>query len=151
MVRTTTLAAAGSLVALLSLAGAAHAATNATVVIQAGTPHYSAPPAYAVQYHAPPPPRYERVPPPRRGMVWSQGHWEWRGHRHVWMAGYWVKARPGYHNREPRWVEHDGRWAMQRGGWDRDRDGVANRYDRDRDGDGVPNRRDRQPDNPRRN
>lgn len=71
MVRTTTLAAAGSLVALLSLAGAAHAATNATVVIQAGTPHYSAPPAYAVQYHAPPPPRYERVPPaaPRHGLV----------------------------------------------------------------------------------
>ena len=32
---------------------------------------------------------------------------------------------------------------------DRDRDGVANRYDRDRDGDGVPNRRDRHPRDPR--
>jgi hypothetical protein len=84
-------------------------------------------------------------------MAWVPGHWEWRGHRHVWMQGYWVKARPGYHYREPRWAEHDGRWAMQRGGWDRDRDGVANRYDRDRDGDGVPNRHDRKPDNPRRN
>ena len=33
---------------------------------------------------------------------------------------------------------------------DRDRDGVANRWDRDRDGDGVRNRYDRRPDNPRR-
>ena len=32
---------------------------------------------------------------------------------------------------------------------DRDRDGIANRYDRDRDGDGVPNRRDARPDNAR--
>ena len=33
---------------------------------------------------------------------------------------------------------------------DRDRDGVANRYDRDRDGDGVRNRYDRRPNDPRR-
>jgi hypothetical protein len=38
----------------------------------------------------------------------------------------------------------------QRGWRDRDRDGVANRYDRDRDGDGVRNRDDRRPNNPRR-
>jgi hypothetical protein len=31
---------------------------------------------------------------------------------------------------------------------DRDRDGVANRYDRDRDGDGVRNGRDPRPNNP---
>ena len=31
---------------------------------------------------------------------------------------------------------------------DRDRDGVANRYDRDRDGDGVRNNRDHFPNNP---
>lgn len=37
-----------------------------------------------------------------------------------------------------------------RGARDRDRDGIANRYDRDRDGDGVPNRRDSSPNNPRR-
>jgi hypothetical protein len=34
------------------------------------------------------------------------------------------------------------------GGRDRDRDGIANRFDRDRDGDGVPNRFDRAPNNP---
>ena len=33
---------------------------------------------------------------------------------------------------------------------DRDRDGVANRYDRDRDNDGVPNAYDRRPNDPRR-
>ena len=83
-------------------------------------------------------------------MAWVPGHWEWRGHRHVWMQGYWVKARPGYHYREPRWVEHGGRWNMQPGGWDRDGDGIPNRRDRDRDGDGVPNRYDQRPDNPYR-
>ena len=33
---------------------------------------------------------------------------------------------------------------------DRDRDGVANRYDRDRDGDGIANRDDRRPNDRRR-
>lgn len=146
-------ALAAASIALLSLSAltAAHAQVGATVIIQSGSPQYQRPAPALVQYQAPPPPRHEAAPRPRRGMAWVPGHWEWRGHRHVWMAGYWVKARPGYHYREPRWAEHDGRWAMQRGGWDRDRDGVANRYDRDRDGDGVPNRHDRQPDNPRRN
>ena len=37
-----------------------------------------------------------------------------------------------------------------RGYGDRDRDGVANRYDHDRDGDGVPNRYNRAPNNPTR-
>lgn len=32
---------------------------------------------------------------------------------------------------------------------DRDRDGVADRFDRDRDGDGIRNRNDRYPNNPR--
>lgn len=108
-------------------AGAAHAATNATVVIQAGRPHY-APPAYVVP--APPPPRYERVPPPRRGMVWSQGHWEWRGHHHVWVPGRWLPVRHGYHYRQPRWEQRGGQWHYAAGGWDRDGDGVPNRYDR---------------------
>lgn len=99
---------------------------------------------------APPPPRHEAVPRARRGQVWSPGHWEWRGHRYVWTAGTWVKARPGYRYREPQWVEHDGRWELRRGGWDRDGDGISNRNDRDRDGDGVRNRDDRRPDNPNR-
>jgi hypothetical protein len=102
---------------------------------------------------APPAPRYEVVPSPRRGYVWVPGYWDWRGNRHVWVSGHWVRERRGYHYESARWVERDGRWYMERGRWnrgDRDRDGIANYQDRDRDGDGVRNRDDRYPDNPYR-
>jgi hypothetical protein len=87
---------------------------------------------------APPPPRAERIPPPRRGYVWAPGHYEWRGGRHVWIGGSYVRARPGYAYRPPEWRERDGRWEYRSGRWDRD-------------GDGVPNRYDRRPNNPYRN
>lgn len=32
---------------------------------------------------APPQPRYEVVPAPRRGYVWAPGYWNARGNRHV--------------------------------------------------------------------
>lgn len=101
---------------------------------------------------APPAPRYEVVPAPRRGQVWVPGHWEWNRRHYTWVGGYFVQARPGYHYAQPQWVQHGNRWGYERGGWtrgDRDRDGVPNRYDRDRDNDGVPNRHDRAPNNPR--
>ena len=79
---------------------------------------------------APPAPRYEVVPAPRYGYTWAPGYWDWRGRRHVWVSGHWVRDRPGYRYNSATWVERDGRWHMQRGGWDRDGDGVANRYDR---------------------
>jgi hypothetical protein len=99
---------------------------------------------------APPAPRYERVPHPRAGYVWENGHWQWNGRRYVWVAGHWERARPGYAYHSPRWVERNGRWEYSARRWDRDGDGIANRYDRDRDGDGVPNRLDRAPNNPNR-
>lgn len=83
-----------------------------------------------VQFNAPPPPRYEAVPAPRRGHVWAPGYWEPRGHRHVWRAGHWVQSRPGYVYRQPAWVQHGGRWDYRPSRWDRDGDGVPNRYDR---------------------
>jgi hypothetical protein len=96
---------------------------------------------------APPAPQYEVVPAPRAGYVWDAGHWEWRGNQHVWIPGQWVQARSGYEFQERRWVQRgNGEWVLVGGGWerrgpngDRDRDGIANRYDRDRDGDGIPN------------
>ena len=113
---------------------------------------------------APPAPRHEVVPAQRRGYVWQPGYHDWRGGRHVWVKGYWVKERPGMYWHPNRWEERDGRWVLQRGRWDRerwadnrggrgdrDRDGVPNRVDRDKDGDGVPNRYDSNPNNPRRN
>lgn len=137
---------------------------------------------------SPPLPMHEAVPPPRRGYVWAPGHYEWSGNQYVWVRGRWLEARDGYEYREPRWVQRDnGEWHMVGGNWeprgpwgDRDRDGIANRYDRDdharnerrahrfgpngdidrdgirnfedrdRDGDGVRNRRDRFPDDWRR-
>ena len=78
---------------------------------------------------------------PRRGYVWVPGYWNWRGQRHVWTKGTWMRARNGYVYRAPTWQERDGRWFQERGRWPRN----------DRDGDGVPNRQDRRPDDPRRN
>ncbi len=89
----------------------------------------------------PPAMRVETVPAPRRGYVWAPGYWNWRSNHHVWVAGSWMRERPGYAYHSPKWVQHDGRWSQERAGWSRG----------DRDGDGVPDRADRQPDNPRRN
>ena len=89
---------------------------------------------------APPPPRSEIVPTPRRGYIWVPGYWDVRGHRHVWRAGHWERARRGYNYAPPAWVQRDNRWQLERGGWRRG----------DRDGDGVPNRVDRAPNNPYR-
>jgi hypothetical protein len=112
---------------------------------------------------APPAPRHELVPAPRRGFVWAPGYWDRRHGRFVWVGGHLEREHRGLYWHPNRWEQRDGRWVLERGGWhrerwegdryaarDRDRDGVPNRYDRDRDGDGVPNRNDRAPDNPRR-
>jgi hypothetical protein len=128
---------------------------------------------------APPAPKYERVPAARPGYFWAPGHWEWRGHRHDWVQGYWMAERPGYVYTAPVWHQRDGGWYMEPARWsqhgrdrdhdgipdryehrqerweherkDHDHDGVPDRYDHDRDGDGVPNYRDSAPNNPRRN
>ena len=102
---------------------------------------------------APPAPQYEVVPAPRAGLVWDAGHWEFRGNQYVWVPGRWIQARSGYDWQERRWVQRaNGEWVLVGGNWqargpngDRDRDGIANRYDRDRDGDGIRNRDDDRP------
>ena len=38
---------------------------------------------------APPAPRHELVPAPRRGFVWSPGYWDRRHGRFVWVGGHW--------------------------------------------------------------
>jgi hypothetical protein len=110
---------------------------------------------------APPPPRREAVPNPRRGYVWAPGHWQWspKRHRYTWVAGHWERARKGYAYRAPEWVERDGRWHYRPSRWDRDGDGIRNDRDptpdgvkrpRDSDRDGVPDRRDAAPADPYR-
>lgn len=147
-----TAAAAAATLALAGLAPA-HAAPQATVIIQAGpTLEYrNLPP--------PPPPRMQPRPNARRGHVWVEGHWEWSGNRYRWVDGNWVQMRRGYDYRQPQWVQANGQWRFERGGWYsgrgpgmRDRDGgrYGDGLRNDRDRDGVPDRYDRQPDNPRR-
>jgi hypothetical protein len=112
---------------------------------------------------APPPLRYESLPPPRYGYVWAPGYWNWNGYRHVWVSGHWLVERPGYYYVQPQWVQSNGHWVRHEGRWDRrgwgdrDRDGIPNRYDNhdnrnyghdrgrrhDNDRDGIPNRYDR--------
>ncbi len=89
---------------------------------------------------APPAPKYEAVPAPRRGYVWVPGYWNWNGHRHVWQSGVWVKERRGYSYVQPNWVERDGHWELHRGNWARG----------DADHDGVPNGADHRPNDPHR-
>lgn len=89
---------------------------------------------------APPQPRHEVVPAPRKGYLWVPGYWNARNNRHAWQAGHWERNRPGYHYIEPAWTQHENRWVLQRGRWNRG----------DRDGDGVPNAVDRRPNDPNR-
>ena len=86
---------------------------------------------------APPAPRHEAVPAPRKGYVWAPGHYESRHGQYVWRKGEWMRAREGYAYRSPEWQERHGRYEYRPGGWDRDHDGVPNAYDRKPDN---PNR-----------
>lgn len=67
---------------------------------------------------APPAPRYEVVPMPRRGYVWADGYWTWNGHRYVWVRGHYIRARHGHHWIADRWEDRHGRWHYYRGHWD---------------------------------
>jgi hypothetical protein len=79
----------------------------ATIPLSAqAQPHVS-----VVISNAPPAPIYERIPGPRRGHVWAPGYWEWRGHRHDWVPGRYVVARPGYVYAPPSWHHRGNRWA----------------------------------------
>src|SRR5688572_4107085 len=65
--------------------------------------------------NAPPPPRFESIPQPRRGYVWVPGYWNWNGHRHVWTAGHWEPERHGYQYRPSTWVRESSGWRMEPG------------------------------------
>lgn len=67
---------------------------------------------------APPPLRHERVVV-RTGSVWVPGYWRWNGHRHIWVAGYAVRARPGWHYVPARWAPNGPHWRFQAGYWSR--------------------------------
>jgi WXXGXW repeat (2 copies) len=68
---------------------------------------------------APPAPREEVVPAARPGYVWRGGYWDYRGNKHQWTKGAWVRERRGYHYVQPAWEEGNGRWTMRPGTWRR--------------------------------
>jgi hypothetical protein len=66
---------------------------------------------------APPPPRFESAPAPRRGYVWAPGYWNWDGGRHVWLAGHWETVRDGYQYQSGEWIREGGGYRLRAGGW----------------------------------
>ena len=94
---------------------------------------------------APPASRYEHVPGPRIGFVWTPGYWDWRGNSYVWISGNYVRERPGYYWHAPQWVRNDRGWYSQPGRWDRSQPVYYRHGARDNDRDGIPNYRDRTP------
>ena len=74
-----------------------------------------------VEYRVgPPPPRYERIPPPRGGYVWAPGYWRWNGYRHEWARGHWERERVGYRYNAPRWEQGpNGAWHFREFRWER--------------------------------
>jgi hypothetical protein len=68
----------------------------------------------------PPAPRFERVPPARRGYVWAPGYWRWNAHarRYVWVGGRWMRGRPGWRYQPPHWAQGPhGHWHFNDGHW----------------------------------
>ncbi|MFC0217901.1 twin-arginine translocation signal domain-containing protein [Pseudochelatococcus lubricantis] len=86
-----------------------------------GRPGGNRPPPPHQPNRAPPRPRQERRPPPRPGYVWVPGFWEWNPRRrdYVWRSGQWVRNRPGFRHRDPRWVRSHNGWTFDPGGWHR--------------------------------
>jgi len=68
---------------------------------------------------APPPPRYEPVPPARAGYVWAPGYWAWDGYHHQWHRGRWVHERHGYAWVPHHWAHNGDRWRFDEGHWER--------------------------------
>jgi hypothetical protein len=74
-----------------------------------------------VAWRVPPPPVARRVvvgTAPGPGYVWTDGYYDLRGRRWVWIPGRWVRpprARavwaPGY------WAPHRGGWRFRAGYW----------------------------------
>jgi len=82
---------------------------------------------------APPPPRFEPLPPPRAGYVWVPGSWQWQQSAYGWRQGYWEPARPNAVYAPGRWVQADGGWRWVEPQWKPGRNKHEGRYDDDDD------------------
>jgi hypothetical protein len=103
-IRLAVLAVAGALSILAS-----PLAANAQVSVNINVP--------GLVMAAPPPPRYEPLPPPRGGFVWVPGRWAWDGRAYAWHQGGWQRERAGYVYAPGRWTEDRGGWRWAEGDW----------------------------------
>ena len=147
-------------IALTALAAAATFGTVSAVT----APFMPASAQVNITFGSPPPPaRYEAVPAPRAGQVWTPGQYRLVNDQYVWQPGQWQQARAGYRYVPDQWERYsaNGRdqWRYQPSRWDRDGDGIPNNQDRvdnrpkknhgnnnaasnplgDKDRDGIPN------------
>ena len=67
---------------------------------------------------APPAPREEVIPAPRRSYDCASGCWNYRHHRHAWVRGHWVHGRRGHHYVAAHWEQRGHRWHFEQGHWD---------------------------------
>ena len=68
---------------------------------------------------APPAAPVEVIPAARAGFVWVPGYYEWRGERHVWVTGHWIRERRGFHWVPAHWDHRGDRWHFEPGHWQR--------------------------------
>jgi WXXGXW repeat (2 copies) len=68
---------------------------------------------------APPPPKQQRMPHPRDGMIWAPGHWEWSSQAYYWFDGTWLVERRKRHWVPARWERTGNRWHFLPGHWER--------------------------------
>jgi hypothetical protein len=71
---------------------------------------------------APPPMRYEAIPPlpPGRGdmLTWMPGYWRWDGSTYVWVPGTYIdRPRREAYWVEPRWERRGTSWVYVEGHW----------------------------------
>jgi hypothetical protein len=90
---------------------------------------------------APPPVRYEVVPPPRNGYLWAPGYWNWNGNQHVWSTGHWERNRVDHRYDQPQWRQESDGWRLDRGGWKQDGKKYK-KHKKDRDDDRYDDRDD---------
>lgn len=84
----------------------------------------------SIEIGTPPPPvRVEVVPAPREGYHWAPGYWRWEGHRHHWIEGRWVEARPGYTHVPGHWMQVGERWRFVPERWEEHR--LVTRYEKE--------------------
>ncbi len=76
----------------------------------------------SIGINVPPPIHHVEIAPAQRhGYIWAPGYWHWKEHRHTWVEGRWIKARPGYRRAPERWEQRGDRHHFVPARWERDR------------------------------